>query len=136
MTKKLTGLAEEMKKVRVHQEGPEVHLIIDGRALRMPWNVCLDLATALTIQARKAEEVAKHEQITFDQALLIRTGAPLGLTDNPDIKRQAAIDAASDPKLRKYIPGGVHERSQGHEQFGAPVVTAKGAKHGNQGTDG
>ncbi|KKN31691.1 hypothetical protein LCGC14_0821560, partial [marine sediment metagenome] len=32
-----------MTNVRVHQEGPEVLLVIDGRALQMPWNVALDV---------------------------------------------------------------------------------------------
>lgn len=126
-----------MNNVRIHQEGPEVHLVIDGRRLRMPWNVALDLSTALRIKARKAEEIAKHEQLTFDQALLIKTGAPLGFTDNPDIQKQAAIDAAHDPNLRKYLGAGVNERSQGHEQFGAPTVTTqKGATHDNEDKDG
>ena len=107
-----------MEHVRIHQEGPEVHLIIDGRALRMPWNAALDVGKALIKKARAAEEIAKVEGIIFDSALLIRTGAPLGFTDNPDIQAEAAKEAAHNPQLRKYLPGGV----KATEQFGGPTV--------------
>ena len=111
-----------MRNVRVHQEGPEVQLIIDGRALRMPWNVALDLSKALRKKAHAAEEIAKAEGIIFDQALLIRTGAPLGFTDNPDIQKEAAKEAAHNSDLRRYLPGGVNERSQERGQMGSPTV--------------
>ncbi len=107
-----------MSRVQIRQEGPEVLLVIDGRALKMPWNVALDVSKALAIKARKAEEIAKAEGIIFDQALLIRTGAPLGLTDNPDIQKEAAKEAAHNGDLRRYLPGGV----KGAEQFGCPTV--------------
>ncbi len=115
-----------MNNVRIHQEGPEVQLVIDGRSLMMPWNVALDVARAMEKKARKAEEVAKHEQITFDQALLIRTGAPLGFTNNPDIQAEAEKEAAHNPALRKYLPGGV----KATEQFGTPNVTIERNGHG------
>ena len=107
-----------MRNVRIHQEGPEVLLVIDGRALNMPWHVALDIARALEKKARKAEEIAKSEGLIFDQALLIRTGAPLGFTDNPDIQQEAAKEAAHSSDLRKYLPGGV----KATEQFGSPNV--------------
>ena len=107
-----------MRNVRIHQEGPEVLLIIDGRALKMPWNVALDVGKAIIKKARSAEEIAKAESIIFDQALLIRTGAPLGFTDNPDIQAEAAKEAAHNPQLRKYLRGGV----KATEQFGSPTI--------------
>ena len=116
-----------MTNVRVHQEGPEVLLVIDGRALKMPWNVALDVSKALQIKARKAEEIAKAEGIIFDQALLIRTGAPLGFTDNPDIQKEAAKEAAHNGDLRKYLPGGV----KATEQFGNPTVRHNAERNGH-----
>ncbi len=107
-----------MQRVRVHQDGPYVELIIDGRSLRMPWNVALDLSKALLHKARNAEETAKAESIIFDSALLIRTGAPLGFSDNPDIQKEAAKEAVNNDDLRKYLPGGV----KATEQFGQPNV--------------
>lgn len=115
-----------MRQVRIHQEGPEVHLIIDGRSLRMPWNVALDLSRALGKKARKAEEIANHEQLIFDSALLLRTGAPLGFTDNKDIRAEARKEAAHNTTLRKALPGGVKGQGRdGKEQFGTPVVRSK-----------
>ena len=84
----------------------------------MPWHVALDIARALEKKARKAEEIAKAAGLIFDQALLIRTGAPLGFTDNPDIQSEAAKEAAHNSDLRKYLLGGV----KGTEQFGSPNV--------------
>ncbi len=107
-----------MQRVRVHQDGPYVDLVIDGRSLRMPWNVALDLGKALIRKARDAEEIAKAESIIFDSALLIRTGAPLGFSDNPIIQKEAAKEAAWNGDLRKYLPGGVKST----EQFGKPSV--------------
>ena len=107
-----------MQRVRVHQDGPHVELIIEGRSLRMPWNVALDLSKALNRKARDAEEIAKAESIIFDSALLIRTGAPLGFTDNPDIQKEAAKEAVNNSDLRKYLPGGV----KATEQFGRPNI--------------
>lgn len=119
-----------MRNVRIHQEGPEIHLIIDGRALRMPWNVALDLSRALMKKARAAEEIAKVEGLIFDQALLIRTGAPLGFTDNPDIQKEAAKEAGWNSRLRRFIPGGV----KATEQFGKPNVYRERSGNNGQGT--
>ena len=107
-----------MQQVRIHQDGPYVDLVIDGRSLRMPWNVALDLGKALIRKARDAEEIAKAESIIFDSALLIRTGAPLGFSDNPDIQAEAAKEAVNNSALRRYLPGSV----KATEQFGKPSV--------------
>ena len=111
-----------MKRIRIGQDGPNVIITIDGRALEMPWNAALDVGKALIKKARAAEEIAKAEGIIFDQALLIRTGAPLGFTDNPDIQKEAAKEAAHNSDLRRFLPGGVHERSQERGQMGSPTV--------------
>ena len=107
-----------MKRIRIGQDGPNVLITIDGRALEMPWNAALDVGKALVKKARAAEEIAKAEGIIFDQALLIRTGAPLGFSSHPDIQAEAAKEAAHNPQLRKYLPGGV----KATEQFGSPTV--------------
>ena len=104
-----------------------MQLIIDGRVTSMPWNAALDIARAIEKTARRAEEIAKADGIIFDQALLIRTGAPLGFTDNPDIQREAAKEAAHNSDLRKYLPGGV----KATEQFGSPTVTRERKTDGN-----
>ncbi len=104
--------------ITVRHDGPNVLLIIDGRATELPWNAALDAANAIREQARKAEEIAKAEGIIFDQALLIRTGAPIGFSSNPDIQKEAGKEAGWNSRLRRYIPGGVKRQ----EQFGQAGV--------------
>ncbi len=107
-----------MKQITIRQNGPNVLLIIDGRATELPWNAALDVANALREKARDAEEIAKAEGIIFDQALLLRSGAPIGFSSNPDIQKEAAKEAVSNPTLRRHIPGGVRAT----EQMGRPGV--------------
>ena len=106
-------------KLAIRQEGTCVLFIVDGRlVLTLPWEAALDLARGITIKARAAEEIAKVERVIADQALLIRTGAPIGLTNNPDIQAEAAKEAVSSRDLRRYLPGGV----KSEEKFGRPTV--------------
>lgn len=106
------------KSITIRQDGPNVLLIIDGRATELPWNAALDVANALREKAKAAEEIAKVEGVIFDQALLVRTGAPLGFSSHPDIQAEAAREAVGNRDLRRYIPGGV----QSTEQMGRPGV--------------
>jgi hypothetical protein len=106
------------KSITIRQNGPTVLLIIDGRATELPWNAALDVSNALREKAKDAEEIAKAEGIVFDQALLVRTGAPIGFSSHPDIQKEAAKEAAWNSDLRRYIPGGVRRQ----EQMGRPGV--------------
>ncbi len=107
-----------------------MQLVIDGRTLRMPWSAALDVGKAIIRKARDAEEIAKAEDIIFDQALLIRTGAPLGFSDHPGIQAEAAKEAAWNSDLRRYLPGGVKSA----EQFGRPNVTHERKGNGDKNT--
>jgi hypothetical protein len=104
--------------VRVGQQAHHVVLEIDGHATEMPWQAAKQLGRALLTMAGKAEEFAKHSQIAFDQAILLRSGAPFGLTSNPDIQKEAVVEATSNRQLRTQMPGGI--RSQ--EVLGVPTV--------------
>jgi hypothetical protein len=110
-------------EARVRQEAHHVLLEIDGHVTELPWQAAKQLSRALRIMAGKAEEFEKAHEIAFDQAILLRSGAPFGLTDNPDIQKEAAIEAASNPVLRRSMPGGI--RSQ--EQLGVPTVRTEPA---------
>ena len=93
--------------------------IVDGKAVvDIPWNAALDVAAAIKEKAKDAEEIAKAEGIIFDQALLIRSGAPFGFSSHPDIQSEAAKESAHNKDLRRYLPGGVKST----EQFGRPGV--------------
>jgi hypothetical protein len=104
--------------VRVGQQAHHVVLEIDGHATDMPWEAAKQLGRALLTMAGKAEEYAKHAEIAFDQAILLRSGAPFGLTNNPDIQHEAAVEAASNRQLRRQMPGGIKSR----EALGTPTV--------------
>ena len=107
------------QEMRVRQDDTHVLLITGGTAVAdMSWEAALELSKAIYIKAKEAEEIAKAAGIINDQALLIRTGAPFGLSSNPDIQSEAAKEAAWNGGLRRYLPGGVKSR----EAFGRPAV--------------
>lgn len=106
-------------RMNVRADGPRVVVLVDGRCvMNIDHQLAEVLGRSLVRQAKKAEESAKAEQIVKDQAFLTRTGAPFAFTNRPDILKEAAKEAAHDPKLRKMFPGGI--RSQ--VQFGVPSV--------------
>jgi len=104
--------------LRVRQEGVNVLLVINGRAVEMPWHIALELGRALLNKGHLAEEIAKHEQVIYDQALLTRAGLPIGLAVNKDVASEAIKEASWGTKLRRYLPGGVRAK----EFVGAPRV--------------
>lgn len=73
---------------------------------------------ALIIVARRAEEWVKREALARDAAILLRAGAPLGLTSNAAIQAEAAKIARDDRDLRRYLPGGI----RGTEIVGEPTL--------------
>lgn len=112
--------------VQVRQEATNVVVIREGRAIfDMPWDAALELAQAIYVQAKRAEELAKAEAIAGDQAILLRLGVPLGLSNRRDIQAEAQQRAAWDSTLRRAIPlrrakgvGGVRSK----EVFGTPRI--------------
>lgn len=96
-----------LQVLKIRQEGKRVAVVANGRlALDLPWEQALELARALKVKALAAQQWAQAEQLVADQALLLRAGAPVGLTDNPLIQREA-WKAAEDLKL----PGGITPRT-------------------------
>lgn len=115
------------QEFKIRQEGARVVLIYNGqRIVSMPWDAALQLAQAITAQARKAEETTKADQIALDQAILLRKGIPIGLTDNKDIQEMAAVEAAYNKRIRLALPGGV--KSQEH--VGTPAIIRHKPKKG------
>lgn len=107
------------QEIRIRQDGTHVLLIVGGKLVAdLPWDAALDVAQAIKHQARRAEELAKAVGVAFDQAILIRSGAPFGLTSHPAIQAEAAKLAAWDSSLRRYMSKGI--RSE--EQFGMPGI--------------
>lgn len=108
----------KIREVSVRQDGKRVVLLEHGAAiLDLPWDAALALARAIMAQARKVEELVKAEEIIGDQAVLMRTGFPLGLSSNPAIMKEAAKEAAWNTELRRAIPS-----IKSAEKFGMPSL--------------
>jgi hypothetical protein len=113
-------------RVDVRQEATQVVVIRNGTTIfDMPWDAALQLAQAIYTQAKRAEELAKADAIAGDQAILLRLGVPLGLSDRSDIRHEAQQRAAWDSDLRRYIPlrrakgvGGIRSAAA----FGTPRI--------------
>ncbi len=110
-------IVPKITQATVARDGIEVLIVMDERrVLALPWNAALELARAMTIQAKRIEEQVKALQIIDDQALLMRSGAPFGLTSHPDLINAAKKEAVNNPKLRKYVTG---KRAGG---IGGPII--------------
>jgi hypothetical protein len=85
---------------------PRRTLIILGTAKlgSVDWSSCFEIAASFRTAARMGEEIAKAPQIIAQQALLTRTGAPVGLSNNRKIQDAAYTDAQWDSAARKGMP--------------------------------
>lgn len=95
----------KLSNMTIRDEGDTVVLILNGkRVCDMPWEAAYQMGKGLIAKARKVEERQKHERVAADNALLLRLGIPLGLTDDKYIIKETKIEAAHNTELRKYIP--------------------------------
>ena len=108
----------KITEATVSRDGLDVLVVMNGRrVIGLPWEAALQLARAMVIQARRIEEQVKADKIIQDQALLMRTGAPFGLTSHPDLISAAKKEAACNTVLRKNIP-----LIESRESVGSPTV--------------
>lgn len=117
----MTIIIPRTEAVRVRQEGTRVLVISqDGQTLLdLPYGGALELAKVLHSQAKKAEQLAKINTVIDDQAILMRAGWPIALTNRPDALKIAGNEAAWNSDLRRYM------RQSKLDQVGevyAPVV--------------
>ena len=117
--------------IKVGNDGFYVIIQQDSKTMLIPWKAALEVAKAIRATAKKVEEIVKVEQISGDQALLIRLGIPLGLTDNPDIKKEAFNKSQYDPGLRRYITGARAIGIQSGEVVGTPKFIQHEPRGGN-----
>ena len=119
-----------VNEFRVRQEGTRVMILLDGRLVAdLPWEKADALWKAIRAQTKRAEEEAMAQPIIMDQALLLRIGARLGLTNRADLQAAAGKEAAWNRDLRRYLPGGV--KSQ--EAVGTPTLIQHPPRRGKHG---
>ena len=111
-------LVPKLEEVKIELDGSRIVLHTKNAIIKTPWQVIKTLTKAMLIQAGRAEELANLPRLVQDHAIMMRTGAPFGLTNDPDIQKEAAKVAQYDPKLRRYLPGGV----KGTALLGTPTL--------------
>jgi hypothetical protein len=96
---------------KLADEGENMVLCIAGGRLLFdaPVSVASRIWSALCAQQRQLEEEqpVNAERIAFDGGLLLRTGAPFGLTDNSKLQQEVVKEAGHNRDLRRFLPGGV-----------------------------
>lgn len=118
-------IVPKLRVIEVKVRNERVIVLEEGKAvLNMPWEMALSVGKALVKRAKVAEERANALQVIKDQALLIRAGAPVGLTSNPEIQKEAVKEATHSRELRRALPGGIRSQSV----VGAPTIIKKSPK--------
>jgi len=115
-------MAPQKGSIRFVQDHSRVLIIVNGELIGdVTWEMLDQILACGTSVARKAEEWDKAAEIAKDQAILIRSGAPFGLSADERIQAEAINQALHDRDLRKYIPGVKSE-----EVFGTPTIINEG----------
>lgn len=121
------SIVPQIEAVAIRQEGQRVLILKGGTAiLDLPPDAAIAVANAIIAKARLAlqEQPKAAEQLAFDSAVLLRAGAPIGLSSHPKILSMAKTEAESNRDLRRYMPGGI----KGTTQFGTPGVSSSKPK--------
>jgi hypothetical protein len=121
------------KSVILRVEGNMVQVIQNGMLLMdLPWEQAKVLSRAIRAQAGRAEQNEKILKVVSDQAVLIRQGFPVALTNRPDVFKEAGNEAAHDRELRRSMPGSIPSGVV----FGNPAVMAMRAARRTIGAKG
>ncbi|MDQ1446804.1 MAG: hypothetical protein QOI20_3268 [Acidimicrobiaceae bacterium] len=92
----------QIKCASVRVDGDRVVVDLgDGRAVSLPWEAARDLGRHMVRLSQVAETIATAPKIADDQALLLRTGAPVAISGDPRVLDEARKLAAHDRDLRR-----------------------------------
>jgi hypothetical protein len=101
-------IVPKWKEARVRLDGTNVLLIVEGQLIaEWPWQVAKEIGAGLIYQGKLGEELAKHEKVIADGALLHRSGSPVGLAVNTKIGDEVQKEAHYNRKLRRALPNAV-----------------------------
>jgi ligand-binding sensor domain-containing protein len=124
-------IVPKSEEVRIKQDGFNVILVSSkGASIILPWKAAIEVARGMVAQARYIESKINAPQIINDQAFLTRLGIPLGLTNNPAMKREAQKEAYYNPELRKTITGNKVKGIESMEAVGTPGLIQHPPKEG------
>lgn len=99
-------MAREELRIRCEERtgGSRVLLIQDGVVkLDLPWQMVDDVCQAMKAKARLAEAADKRGPIIADQALLTAHSVPLGLSNDPRVRKEANKEA-EDIRRKAGLP--------------------------------
>lgn len=111
-----------IKRTKVALDELSVVIQCGDQTLRFPPDVAIEVARAMLAQARQAEEFMRANDLILDNAVLLRAGVPIGLSDNPDIVRETIKEAQHNSELRRFMPGGIKSTAV----VGTPTVINRG----------
>lgn len=127
MSEIITRSAQRTLQVRQHKVAGRVVLLIDGHYLcDMPWQSVDEYINVLKGAARLAENAEKAEKQVLDQAILLRAGMPVGLSQNKKVFDEAKKEAVHNRELRRSNLSLADELPVRRENFGIPRVKNEG----------
>lgn len=107
------------ERITMRTHGPRIFVLLDSRqGFECGAPEALQLWEQFKRCARMAEERDAVESVIYDHALLTRSGAPFGLSDNPAVQSEVGKEAAWNRELRRALPGGVRSA----EVVGTPTL--------------
>lgn len=116
-------LTQRAAIIRIDHEKERVLLFVNGDLiLNVEWKHALEVVKVLHSHAKLAEEYASRDTVIEQHAALMRVGAPIGLTANPEFIQAAGREAAWG-KWRRYLP---NRMKKGQEKVFGPTVKHKG----------
>lgn len=111
-------MKEEIKLIR-HED--KVCILINGKlAADLPAEVALQMGAGLIAKGREIMNDRDPEKQIIDQAILMRAGIVIGLSDNPKVLSEALKEAQWHSGLRRYMPHATGIASS--EVVGTPTV--------------
>lgn len=95
------------------EDGRRIQFIKNGVLLfSMPVGAAREAVIKLSTSIHKAEELRNPMRVAYDQAIMLRSGAPFGFTKNRRILKESENLAQWDTSLRRYMPGGIKSQEQ------------------------
>ena len=102
--------AELRKVIAAAEPTPNAHDVrfdIGARTYFFPLALAVAFADTLVAKARECDEQEHAPQVALDNAILLRGGVPIGLSNDPKIQEETVKEAVHNRDLRRYMPGGV-----------------------------